>query len=342
MIIFFIFVLVLFLFVPRFSFISSEDNAILGMNNTTVVKGFLVYLVLFSHYLGYATLSDSVLDSSFVAIIRFIGQLMVAPFFFFSGYGIFESVSKKKDNYINGFIKNRFIPLYLFFVFMLLTYVIYNAISGKSYDFVTILLSFTGWTSIGNSNWFIFDTFALYLIFACFFGLLYKKKSIESVLALFSAVVFILVILLFIIKDSWWYNTLLCFPLGMYISHYKERIQTLLKRQLGLMLIATFVMTVVFFYLQRIHGIFYCGYSISFCLFLLVIMSRVEFHSYICSFSAKHVFSIYIMQRLIFDLLHDIILNPYLYFIVSTLIIVAVAIVLDYGFDYAKKRIRDY
>ena len=46
------------------------------------------------------------------------------------------------------------------------------------FDWKTILLSFTGWVGIGNSNWYMFDIFVLYiLLFVSFYFLKWFDKE---------------------------------------------------------------------------------------------------------------------------------------------------------------------
>lgn len=55
---------------------------------------------------GYITLSDDYCDRWFYDILIYIGQLMVAPYLFYSGYGIMESLNRKSD-YMRTYPKKR-------------------------------------------------------------------------------------------------------------------------------------------------------------------------------------------------------------------------------------------
>ena len=85
-----------------------------------------------------------------------------------------------------------------------------------------VMLAYTKWTSIGNSNWFMFVTFALYLLVFISFKL-FNKNQLRGLIC-FSILSIGLTITLFFLKESWWWNTLLCFPLGMWYGFFKERI----------------------------------------------------------------------------------------------------------------------
>ena len=73
----------------------------LNKKNTTIVNGLFIVIVFFSHFRQYITVSTST-DIYFYKVIDWIGQLMVTTFFFFSGYGIYESIKNKKDYILTG------------------------------------------------------------------------------------------------------------------------------------------------------------------------------------------------------------------------------------------------
>ena len=74
---------------------SYDPASALSVSTTQSIKGFFVITVFFSHFCSYVTL-DKWYDTPMQAYCHWLGQLMVVPFFFYSGYGIFESVQKKR------------------------------------------------------------------------------------------------------------------------------------------------------------------------------------------------------------------------------------------------------
>lgn len=57
-------------------------------------------------------LSDSISDQAYLFAVKGFGQFMVAPFLFYSGFGIMES-TRKKPQYFKHFPRNSESP-YLF------------------------------------------------------------------------------------------------------------------------------------------------------------------------------------------------------------------------------------
>lgn len=130
---------------------------------TNAIKGIFAVVILFSHMKGYITLSDNPADGSFAMILSHIGQLMVAPYLFYSGYGILESMKRKAD-YFDTYPRKRLLKTLVHFDLAVLCYLVLMTTIGTYYPNVNYVTCWIGWESIGNSNWFIFDILALYCI----------------------------------------------------------------------------------------------------------------------------------------------------------------------------------
>ena len=90
---------------------------------------------------------------------------------FYSGYGMLESIKSKGMDYVKSIPGKRFAKVLLHMEIAVLLFLLTDFAIGKSYGLKTTLLSFTFWTSIGNSNWYIFIILCLYLIvFSAFFS----------------------------------------------------------------------------------------------------------------------------------------------------------------------------
>lgn len=160
---------------------------------------------------------------------------MVALFFFYSGFGILQSYATKCE-YSSGFFKNRIFKTWIHFVIAVMLYLILSLIIGTKYRTIDYLLAWIGWTSLGNSNWFVFVMLALYVVTWCTF-LLIGKRFVEKrnvVLAIgvsaFSCTLWLG--LFFSGKQSWWYNTLLCHPFGMWFAVFKDKLDIQMSKLL--------------------------------------------------------------------------------------------------------------
>ena len=136
----------------------------LSKESTTAINGIFVFLVFLCHAIGYVTVDPSI-DVQWTTMHSYMGQLVVVPFLFFSGYGIMCSIKAKGTTYVKGMFKKRFLPLLLHFDIAVFLYFLLNLIFIKrSYSLKDTLLAFLTWTSIGNSNWYIGAMLLLYII----------------------------------------------------------------------------------------------------------------------------------------------------------------------------------
>ena len=276
---------------------------------TTAIKGILVFLILLSHVRGYISL-DGKPGEIYDLILSYIGQLMVAPFFFYSGYGVIESFSRK-EGYSRHFLKNRFLKTLVHFCCMIPLFAVMNMLLGIGYPIEDYLLCWTGWTSIGNSNWFVFDTFVLYLATWFSFKAFGKAQDKErqklyvSGLTLFMALC-ICVILQRSGKGDYWYNTVLCYPFGMLYSCFRKRIELILEKRWR-RAVLSILSLVLFFLLYRIEGsIAYSLCACCFCMVVTLITGYLRIVNPIILWSGKYAFFIYILQRIPMIVLNSI------------------------------------
>lgn len=328
-----IYIFILFVIVSligiNFKNIKTIDKEALSHERTTMINGFFVGLILFSHFNSYIT-SNLKIDTIYYFIFNQISQLMVTTFLFYSGYGIYESIKNKK-NYMDSFLKKRILKLFVSYTLALCLYLGLNLIIGKVYDIKTILLSLTGWESIGNSNWFIFAIFCLYFSTLLSFKIFKKDNKAGLLLNLIFSFLYIIIIMKF--KGSWWYNTILCYNAGMFFSFYKEKIIFQLKNNIYYIL--TFIILIILGILAYLNNSGYFTYeiiSILFTLIVVLITLRIRLGNKILLWLGKNTFNIYILQRLSY-IFYDYIgvknYNIYLYFGISIITVIIMTVIFD-------------
>ena len=340
MVIAYVALFILLLIDVRPKFLGANYNPeYLSYDTSLVIKGLFVVLVFFRHFRGYITLSDSVFDHLFVLLDSRSSQLIVTMFLFYSGFGIYERV-KISDSYIKTFFRHRFFPTWLSFAICLCMFIVENYLLHKQYDFSTVLLSFTGWEDIGNSNWFMFITFALYLLFVLSFILPLKNKQMN--LVVFSACSILLFFLLMKSRPHYWYNTLLCFSLGMIYSHNLEKINFALQKNAvywASLLIVFALFSVSFLLIPTISPYFFIK-ALLFCLLVVLLCFKISLRKGpVFSFLGKRVFSVYILQRLVFNCLErtPLVQNKYAFFVITLFITLLIAFLYDTVFNQSKK-----
>lgn len=314
------------------------NDGYLSRTQTDSWKGFFAVLILFSHMLGYMTVSHP-LDDAFRDIVVSIGQLVVVMFLFYSGYGVLESW-RHKDGYDRRFLRHRLLPLLIHFDIAVLLFVLLGWALGRQYPLRNYLFCWVGWESVGNSNWFVFDILALYVIAQISFLLARKSRFRHRDYAVLLATTLLTVALWatmrygFASKGSRWYNTLCAFPLGMAFSCVRGRVEAFVAKAPDvvrwLLIGATLVALAVC--LPAKDGDMLFNLKVCFFALLVVLASvKLQIGNEALVWLGRNCFALYILQRLPMMLLSHVGLNtssPYLFVALS----IASALLLAWAF----------
>jgi len=293
----------------------------ISSNNTKIINGIFVLLVFLSHCKPYVSWSESFFDSLGIFFISNIGQLMVTTFLFYSGYGIFESIKNKKNAYVDSMPKKRILNLLIKFDIAVIIFTIFSYLLNIKYSFKTIILSLIGWDAVGNSNWYIFIILSLYLI--TYFS--FKVFKNQSELTKINLITIISIVFIFIIKEfkqPWWYDTMLCYPLGMYYSYYKKYVEKKLENNKSYIISFILVMIIFLTSLLFRSNVFIHAtiYSLSFVLLIVLFSMKVVLNSKVFSFLGMNVFYIYVYQRIPMMLFQHYNMNNYIFLLLTFVI----------------------
>ena len=200
--------------------------------------------------------------------------------------------------------RKRFFTTLLNFDIAVVVYIILNLIIGKAMTMSQIFLSFLAWESVGNSNWYIFCILLCYTL-AFFSFLLSDDVNISLFLVIFFS--FISMVSLSFLKETWWYNTLLCFSFGMLYSEKKEKFDILIKSRY----FWCFIVFLILFCLFRcipitLRGFIYNMESICFALIVTLVMMKMELKNPYLQWMGERLFPLYIYQRLMMIALFQI------------------------------------
>ena len=310
----------------------------LSKDNTKIINGIFVVIVFLSHFSTYITKTD-ITEQIILKIVGLFGQLMVTTFLFFSGYGLFESI-KKKENYIDNFLKKRFFPIYFNFFLAVILFIFANLILGNNIKINQVLLSFIGWDSVGNSNWYMMLVFFQYLAFFIVFKYIKVSNFYRLIIMLITSILYIEIIGIF--KDSYWIDTVLCFNYGLFFSYYKDKIDKIILKN-NIITISLFILSLLLFIPLKLHyGVYFHNVtSIVFVSIIVLVLTKFKSNSKILSYLGENVFWVYILQRIPFMLFKGIINNNYLYLLVSIIVTLLLTIVMNKVTNYIyKKRIK--
>lgn len=264
-------------------------------------------------------------------------------FLFYSGYGVMESIKKKGSNYIDSIPKRRLLATLANFDVAILLFFLVNLSLGIHYDTQDILLSFTGWESIGNSNWYIFVILCCYLsTYLTFKVVRGQNKNRKLICGGNLLIITCIYVVLVKNKQSYWYDTIFSYPLGGCFSLYKSELEGKVRKHYRLCLAAVFLLFLILFF--EPYEVMCIRANMRACLLaiaIVVLSMKVQVRNPSLSWLGKNLFPLYIYQRIgmiIFSRINEgefIKDYPYLYIVLCVMI----TLLMGYMYKYIKIKI---
>lgn len=311
----------------------------LSVPKTNSIKGLFILLVIYSHAIGYVTLSDSILNKLFsIFMYSFMGQGVVAMFLMYSGYAMMLCGMQKGSSYYRSIPNKRVLKVLFNFDMAILMFLILQTAFGHKYSFSKIILSLFGWDSLGNSNWYIFAILILYII--TYIAFMIGKSNEKTILAVAFSLTIAYMLVMYFVKEKHFYDTALLYPMGMLLYVYKSKIESLFKNKAWTYYV-TFAVCLVLFLLSYIFRSYFSYDIIAnifgiiknalFGILVLLLTMKVQVHNTILEFCGKHLFSLFILQRIPMIILKNFGLNENipLFMILTTVLTFAIAIPFD-------------
>lgn len=272
----------------------------LSVGKTQSIKGIFIILVFFSHFNSYVQLTDR-LDLVYKSFIDLFGQTMVTLFLFYSGYGIMESIRKKGNAYIRQLPVKRILATIFRFDCAVLLFAAVSLAFGERITLTRLLLSLVGWESVGNSNWYIFVILLLYFLTFVVFSLFGKYGNNVCVIAVLAFVgLYVFFFDYWGIKPVYWYNTALCYVLGMFYSLVRKRIEQIINKNLCIYLLTLIAFAGAFLALLKFSELPGAGFLVYlfFAATVVVATMRISLDNCVLRYFGKNLFELYILQRL--------------------------------------------
>lgn len=264
-------------------------------NTTDILKGLCIWLVFISHITGYLhILTDlSYLDSLAYTIKPYIRQLLVVPFLFVSGYGVTTALCHRKSYNI---LKKRCVGTLANFDVAVLFFLLLNLILGNELKLTDTLLAFTAWTSLGNSNWYIFAIIICY--FLSWLSFKFFRATWKMIITLCTGILIYTVIMYLSGKGFWWYDTVYAYAFGAIFAFWKPRIETIVQRHYLLTLIVSITGFVFFYNCPNYFSVPANLTAVFLSAILLLFTMKVRLENKFLAWSGSHLFPLYIYQRI--------------------------------------------
>lgn len=190
-------------------------NELLTKDNTTYLKGISMSMIVIHHIYQYLVSVYGLPRMWWYDIpLQNLGYLATGVFFFLSGYGIFVSARRYASTSISHGLK-RCLRLYKPVVCMFIVEVIYRMANDMPIEY----LKWIELSLMCSSLWFLKVIMGLYILTSVvlFIFTKYRTRVIVTILAV---VIYILIAIDSNLSPVY-YNSILCFPLGMLLANGK-------------------------------------------------------------------------------------------------------------------------
>ncbi len=337
---------VLSLFGIRFQKCNAKENTYLTKNSTNAIRGIFIILIAMALFLRNVTgTTYTRFDNPLFSFTSDYVQLLFVPFFFYSGFGIFETYKNLGREYARKIPLQQILRHFLSYFISWILFAVTALAIESNYSIQDYLLSSIGLSTIGNSNWFVFVMIFLYLISFVSFRIADKKTAviIHIILVLF---------LYFMLKtfaqpgSEFLWNTMPAYVFGVAYSYLKERIEKFIFKKkfiryvclvisLGALIGSIFLLDKVP-YSDFVNAMFLLP-SLFLCATLIFTTSIFRIQNKVLNFIGSNHFWIYILfllPTIWFKNIGFITKYSYVYFIISFIVALALGFIFNKIFNY--------
>lgn len=263
----------------------------LGYDDTYSLRGIAMLMIIISHtHNGYPVEETGFFFPHWLnyLCIELWGAMGVGIFFFLSGYGLFLALDKRQgaitQEYVLSKVSRLLEPYIIYWVVEIITLLLIDR-NQLSLHLFRELITFSIHPDI--ENWFFKTIVPAYIVIFSLFksGIGHKGK----ILSLFVICLAYILIMRMAGFGLWWYNTILCFPLGAFVAYNKG-------------------------FFENLHPLIVCPL----CVILILVLHFIHFNSIV--FNILFVFfSIYSIRIININnrLLYFIGLNSFLFYFIE-------------------------
>ena len=273
----------------------------LSLNGTLPLRGLMAVLIVLHHLAAYYT------QISFLTPFQHIGYIIVAMFFFLSGYGLFYGV-KNKNNYMHHFLLKRLPSIIIPYYIITCLYAIVFLITKYDFNVTDFFTSFVGVNYIVPGSWYIVMQFLMYVIFYASFKLLQNKEYKHKIILFFVLFVVVFVVFYAFVKDELYTRSIFAFPLGMLYCNYKKRVEEIIKKHWFITAMLTTVLQIATFGIKFMGEyisndfISYIGSILSssvFPIFVLIYLNKIKIGNSVLAFFGDISLEIYLIHNVV-------------------------------------------
>lgn len=293
--------------------LQDRDEDFLSAGDMEPIRGVMAIAIILHH------MSERTNGGRLFPFMVHMGYLIVAVFFFLSGYGLMIQFLKKGERYLKGYWKSRVFYISAVFAFASLIYSIYHLVIGN----------FTPSLTIAANSWYMVVQILLYIIFWCAFKIAGKGYSI-GILFVFAMQTLMVIVMRMIALPGIWYMSNYAFVLGLIVAWKRDLIDRIIQQRFVIASLASVLMFGVFSALPSVimgGGYDTCRMASTICFTLIVMLlcSKIRIESKIWSWLGKISLEIYLYHGLVYMVLRKFMTNDFWWTLSTVLLTIPVA-----------------
>lgn len=276
------------------------NDEYLSPDTTKKEKGIAAILIVLHH------LSQRVKVSGPFVILGYIGFILVAVFFFISGYGLSYGV-QYKHNYLKGFLRKRLLPVLVPYWIVNTVDIVFYLSEGTVFTPMQYVLSFIG-IDVITGTWFVTAILIMYIIFWLAF------KCMKSYIVLGLCLIGYCIICINLNLHSSYTASISAFALGVFWNKIDRRVITWIREKyflkltvilgtFGIMFLGRLILSAQGINNEIVHLILRNLISALFVLALIAVNQKVQFTGKTLEWLGNISYELYIVHYVLLSML---------------------------------------
>ena len=220
-----------------------------------------------------------------------------------------QRIQQKGHKYLTELWKYRIPKLYFRFFCAVLLFYGQAWLLGIHYSTMELISALSSWGSIGNSNWYVTAILLLYLLTYFVWSSFLDQRPYVGISATWIGTAICYLVLKFYRRnETYYYDTLFCYPAGMLYAIYLEDINSIVQANNRtwcaslLLVVGSFSISYVYaWHYDTAIYLFWRHLShISFALSITLLLMKVHWYNpFLVHLGGKNMFAHYILQRIV-------------------------------------------